>query len=137
MSAEPKSPDQKDTTPNRGSSATNVTSVTSLGTMTERMGMDKPASEYEAQCLAYRHAIKDVARETDPVKLKEALSRLLSDDAIGTLGRDLHFVVKHAVRMVFFAEKGSEEQCREATTELFKKVKELSEHATVRGWRAD
>lgn len=91
-------------------------------------------SEALAQCAAYRHAIKDVVREPDPIKMKDALARLLSDDEIGTLGRDIHFVIKHAVRMVHFAEKGLEKETREATVELFNKVKELPKHATVEGW---
>lgn len=94
-------------------------------------------NNWEAQCLAYRHAIKDVVRETDPTKLKDALARLLADERVGTLGRDLHFIVKHAVRMVHFAELGNEVKTREATEELFKKVKELEANATVAGWRAD
>lgn len=90
--------------------------------------------DWQAQCTAYRHAIKDVVREADPVKMREALNRLLSDDAVGTLGRDFHFIIKWAVKMVDAAEKGEGTDCREATTELFNKVKELSKHATVSGW---
>jgi len=90
--------------------------------------------DWQAQCTAYRHAIKDVVREADPIKLKEALARLLSDDHIGTLGRDLHFIIKWAVKMVDAAEKGEGDPCRVATTELFNKVKELQKNATVTGW---
>lgn len=136
MNVEPTSQPAKDTTPNEALSVTPATSPNNLGTMTREMVTDKPVN-YEAQCLAYRHAIKDVVREPDPTKMKEALAKLLSDEAIGTLGRDLHFIVKYAVRMVYFAEKNDEAKTREATTELFKKVKELESNATVAGWRAD
>lgn len=90
--------------------------------------------DWQAQCAAYRHAIKDVIREPDPIRLKESLTKLLSDDAVGTLGRDFHFIIKHAVQLVNYAEQGLEDETRETTEAMFKKVKELQKNATVSGW---
>ena len=135
MSAEPNSLSPKDTTQIMASSATDATSLSNHGIMMKETATDKSVN-WEANCLAYRHAIKDVVREPDPIKMREALAKLLSDDKIGTLGRDLHFIVKHAVRMVHFAEQSDAKQTREATEELFKKVKELEHNATVAGWVA-
>lgn len=128
-------PNPKDITLTTDSSATPATSLSNHGITMKETATDNTV-DWQANCLAYRHAIKDVAREQDPIKLKEALAKLLSDDNIGTLGRDLHFIVKHAVRMVYFAEQGSGKETREATEELFKKVKELDQNATVAGWRS-
>ena len=98
---------------------------------------ENSVSVWQAQCAAYRHAIKDVVREPDPEKMKDALARLLADDKVGTLGRDFHFIIKHAVQMVHYAEKGIEDKTRETTQAMFDKVKELSRHATVEGWLKD
>ena len=121
---------------------TGATSQSSPGITTKVLVTDRLASgnepwtieDWQAQCTAYRHAIKDVVREPDPIRMKEALAKLLSDDAVGTLGRDFHFIIKHAVQMVAAAEAGEEDPCREATAEIFKKVKELPQGATVKGW---
>ena len=100
--------------------------------------MANSVSELEAQIVAYRHAIKDVVREPDPVKLREALAKLLSEDGMGLLGRDLHLVIKHAVQLV---QLGEGEMSREAMQDyqdklmdLTKAVKALAKGATVDSW---
>ncbi len=138
MSVAPIPQSWKDTLLTLAYYATTATSLSSLGITTKRVMANSVSLEDAfAQCAAYRHAIKDVVREEDPVKLKEALARLLSDDSIGMLGRDFHFIIKHAVQMVHYAEQGLEKQTRETTTAMFNKVKELSQHATVKGWLKD
>lgn len=115
---------------------TTATLLSSLGITTKGKATENSANEYQAQCAAYRHAIKDVVREPDPIKMKEALAKLLADESVGTLGRDFHFIIKHAVQMCHFAEQGKGKETREATEAMFAKVKQLGENATVKGWKS-
>lgn len=90
--------------------------------------------ELEAQIAAYRHAIKDIARETDPEKMREACIRALDDEQMRELGRKFHFVIKAAVQLDKAGREYDAHAWEDAKEELWKRVEELPKHSTVRGW---
>lgn len=90
--------------------------------------------ELEAQIAAYRHAIKDIARETDPEKMREACIRALDDEQMRELGRKFHFVIKAAVQLRKAGLGYDDVAWEDAKEEMFKRVGDLPLHSTVRGW---
>lgn len=88
----------------------------------------------DANCAAYRHALKDISRG-DGGDAQIVALKALDNHEMNRLGKAFHVIVKYAVQLAL-VEPQSDAFTR-IYTHLRQHVNELDEGATVRGWRGD